>query len=218
MNFSPLINEDSSIYSRILLDIAGAVFVSGDRLVTTKLAQKYNCSINPIREALKQLQGEGFVTILPNSGARVAEFEYNNLRDVFEVLQLLEPYLIQLFVDEHENQDISNLEDIVKRMELADQKTFRALDTEFHWCTYQHHYNKYALKLWRKNRLILLAMQSNIDISRSRMQQSIMEHKVLIEALKEKDVEQVITVIEQHIGNSGNYLSTYLRRNRQISW
>lgn len=56
---SPLINEQSTIYAYILNDIANAVFVSGDRLVTTKLAEKYHTSINPVREALKQRKERG---------------------------------------------------------------------------------------------------------------------------------------------------------------
>lgn len=60
---SPLLVEQNSIYSKMLSDIINAVFVSGDRLVTTQLAERYNTSINPVREALKQLQGEGLLTL-----------------------------------------------------------------------------------------------------------------------------------------------------------
>ncbi|GAC07575.1 GntR family transcriptional regulator [Paraglaciecola agarilytica NO2] len=132
---SPLINEESTIYAYILNDIANATFVSGDRLITTKLADKYNTSINPVREALKQLQGEGFVTLSPNSGARVAIFEYNTLRDVFEILQLIEPYLMEWFVEEHTQEDLNELKLLLKKMDSASDREYRILDTQFHWLT-----------------------------------------------------------------------------------
>lgn len=214
---SPLINEESTIYAFILNDIANAVFVSGDRLITTQLAKKYHTSINPIREALKQLQGEGFVTVSPNSGARVAIFEFNTLRDVFEILQLLEPYLMEWFVEEHSLEERVALKELLKKMESADDREYRVLDTEFHWLTYKNHYNHKATELWRRNRLILLAMQSNVKLNTTRIKQSIAEHKQLIIALEERDVAAVLTVMTEHIDNSGKYWTRYLSRNNRMS-
>lgn len=214
---SPLINEESTIYAYILNDIANAVFVSGDRLITTKLAEKYHTSINPVREALKQLQGEGFVTVSPNSGARVAIFEYNTLRDVFEILQLLEPYLMEWFVEEHTLEDRVALKELLKKMETASDREYRILDTEFHWLTYKNHYNHKAIDLWRRNRLILLAMQSNVNLNTTRIKQSIEEHKQIITALEERDVNAVLAVMAKHIDNSGKYWTRYLSRSNRLS-
>lgn len=210
---SPLISEKSTIYAYILNDIANAVFHSGDRLVSTKLAEKYQTSINPIREALKQLQGEGFVTVEPNSGARVARFEYNTLRDVFEILQLLEPYLMSWFVEEHSDEDRHEMESLLSEMETATDKEYRALDTQFHWLTVKNHYNRKAVDLWRRNRLILLAMQSNVRLNASRIRQSIEEHKRIISALENRDVTAVLEIMNEHIGNSGKYWTKYLSSN-----
>lgn len=207
---SPLINEESTIYAYILNDIANATFVSGDRLITTKLADKYNTSINPVREALKQLQGEGFVTLSPNSGARVAIFEYNTLRDVFEILQLIEPYLMEWFVEEHTQEDLNELKLLLKKMDSASDREYRILDTQFHWLTYKNHYNNKAIDLWRRNRLILLAMQQNVNLNKSRIKQSIEEHKQIITALEERDVNAVLAVMSKHIDNSGKYWARYL--------
>ena len=215
---SPLISENSTIYAYILNDIANGLFVSGDRLVTTRLAKKYHTSINPVREALKQLQGEGFVTISPNSGARVAVFEYETLRNVFEILQLLEPYLISWFVEEHEDTDIEHLVNITDKMEKAQDKEFRHLDTQFHWHTFKQHYNQRAINLWRKNRLILLAMQSSVNLNKNRMAQSVSEHRELIESLKSRELSTVLAVMQKHIENSGQYLTTYLTRKRQFTF
>ncbi len=214
---SPLINEESTIYAYILNDIANAVFVSGDRLVTTKLAEKYQTSINPVREALKQLQGEGFVTVSPNSGARVSIFEYNTLRDVFEILQLLEPYLMEWFVEEHLLEDRLELKALLTKMETATDLEYRNLDTQFHWLTYKNHYNQKAVDLWRRNRLILLAMQANVKLNTTRIKQSIEEHREIIHALEERDVTAVLGVMARHIGNSGKYWSRYLSVSNRIS-
>ncbi len=209
-NLSPLIEDDKSVYSFLLNDIANAVFISGDRLVTTSLAKKYNTSITPIREALKQLQGEGLVTIAHNSGASVASFEYTSMRDTLEILHLLEPFLIEWFVDDHTEEDIIELERLMLLMETADNNTFKHLDTEFHWSMYKGHYNRKAVDLWKRKRLIMLAAHSSVQLKQSRIQQSIKEHRMIISALEKRDVKATLKIMQQHLASSGNYWSRYL--------
>ena len=207
---SPLFSDDESIYTKILKDIANGVFLAGDRLVTTKLSEKYNTSVNPIREALKQLQGEGFVTVSQNSGARVTKFEYSTMRDVFEILQLLDPYLMEWFVLEHTNDDKKRLYEILKQMENiaeGDHLAFRNLDTQFHWSMYKLHYNKSAIELWRQKRLVLQIMHANLPISQARAEQSLKEHREILSALEERDLDKTISILKQHISSSGKYWS-----------
>lgn len=212
---SPLLVEETTIYARILNDIANAVFVSDDRLVTTQLAKRYNTSINPIREALKQLQGEGFVTVAPNSGARVAKFEYRTMRDVFEILELLDPYLMEWFVDGHTAEELNELHEIVKEMEALTPETqynYRVLDTQFHLLMYTNHYNKSAVDLWRRKRLVLLAMHSSLPLNSARMSQSIKEHKEMLATIGKRDVEATLSLLRKHISNSGQYWSRFIQK------
>ena len=207
---SPLFLDDDSIYTKIIKDITNGVFVAGDRLVTTKLSEKYNTSVNPIREALKQLQGEGFVTVSPNSGARVTQFEYNTMRDVFEILQLLDPYLMEWFTLEHTKDDREKLKALLTEMEHiaeGDHVAYRHLDTTFHWLMYRQHYNKNAVELWRQQRLVLEIMHANLSISEARVEQSMAEHKAILAALEDRDVDSTLAVLKKHISSSGKYWS-----------
>lgn len=209
---SPLLLDDKSIYTLIIKDIADGVFVAGDRLVTTKLSKRYNTSVNPIREALKQLQGEGFVTVSPNSGARVTKFEHNAMRDVFEILQLLDPYLIEWFVLEHSKEHLKTLYEILSEMdkiEEGDHVTYRNLDTYFHWTMYSQHYNKSAVELWRQKRIVLQIMHVNLPISQARVQQSLIEHREIMSAIESRDVDLSLSILKKHISNSGKYWSRH---------
>ncbi len=212
---SPLLIEQDSIYAKILSDITNAVFVSGDRLVTTQLAQRYRTSINPVREALKQLQGEGFVNVAPNSGASVSTFTPSDTRDVFEVLQLLDPYLMEWFIEEHTDEQRCELENVLFEMEKltsvaepADD-AYRHLDTQFHWFMYKDHYNKNAVEIWRRNRLILHVAHGSLTLSTRRIEQSISEHRALLNTLEKRDVAKTLKVLKEHIASSGRYWSRY---------
>lgn len=209
---SPLLLDDDSIYTLIIKDIADGFFSAGDRLVTTQLSKRYRTSVNPIREALKQLQGEGFVTVNQNSGARVTKFEHNAMRDVFEILQLLDPYLIEWFVFEHSKDQLQLLQDILSRMENVhegDHIAYRNLDTHFHWAMYKQHYNKSAVELWRQKRMVLQIMHVNLPISEARIQQSLIEHREILSAIENRDLELSLSILRKHIANSGKYWSRH---------
>lgn len=209
-----LISEEDTIYTKILNDIAKGKLVSGDRLVTTQLAKEYNTSINPVREALKQLQGEGFVTVLANSGSRVTKFEFHTMRDVFEILQLLEPYLIEWFILEHTDTQLNELNAVLDKMNQLSPSNYiryRELDAEFHALMYSHHYNKRAYSMWCKNRLMLQAFHANLGFSSTRFEQSLVEHKQILSGIEQRNVTAVMTVLDKHIDNSGQYWSKHFQ-------
>lgn len=212
--FDEFLDGEHSIYARLLTDIARGVFVSGDRLVTTQLAERYGTSINPIREALKQLEGEGFVTSQRNSGARVTQFEYATMRDVFELLKLLEPYLLEWFIAEHSEAQLDVLEQILvemKKAELSDYPAFKELDMAFHWEMYRHHYNKSAVSLWKSKKLVLAALHANLPISRSRFDSVIVEHQEIVNQLKKGAISDAHEALMKHIDNAGDYWSRTVR-------
>ncbi|GGA79344.1 GntR family transcriptional regulator [Neiella marina] len=212
---SVLLTESNTIYNRLLSDITSGVLSSGDRLVTTQLAELYDSSINPVREALKQLEGEGFVTFQKNSGARVTQFEYATMRDVFELLQLLEPYFLQWFVDHYTDDQISRLRDIAKwmrQLDTSDFAGFRELDTAFHWHMYRNHYNKSAVQLWRQKKLVLQAMHANLAISKRRFVDAIDEHDEMLDLIASDQADAAIDALRQHIRCSGDYWQKVLAK------
>lgn len=215
-NETPKNSDEKSIYFSILNDISKGAFVSGDRLVTTQLAKRYSSSINPVREALKQLEGEGFVTFQKNSGARVAKFEYQNMRNVFEILQLLEPYFLEGFAAKISCSDIDVLRKILNAMKetkLEEYARFRELDTAFHWQMYKEHYNQEAVALWRSKKLVLQAFHANLPISANRFAKAIDEHQQLLSFLENGEAQKAKTMLEHHIKKGGEYWASKLSQN-----
>ncbi|WP_049629448.1 GntR family transcriptional regulator [Cellvibrio sp. pealriver] len=212
--FSVLLGREQGLVEQILADIALGTFVSGNRLVTAQLAERYGTGVNPVREALKQLEGEGFVTSQKNSGARVASFEYTSMRDLFEILQLLEPYFMAWFVDHYSDENVAQLDQLLQQMRgltANDRVGFLHLDNLFHWEMYRHHYNKNALKIWKTKRLMLLAMHGNLAVSRTRIEHSISEHQQIIEALRAGKGAQSVQALALHLSSSEDYWSKLIR-------
>ena len=208
-----LLQGEQTIYNRILADIALGKLVSGDRLVTTQLAISYQTSINPVREALKQLEGEGFVTFQKNSGARVAKFEYSTIREVFEILQLLEPYFLSWYAQHCSPQSLARLGEIqaqLRALGANDSGALRDLDTAFHWEMYRHHYNASALRLWKNKKLILQALHGNLPVGETRVNATLREHDHILYLLNAGDDESAVRALTKHVVSGGEYWSTVI--------
>ncbi|GAA1852849.1 hypothetical protein GCM10009836_36150 [Pseudonocardia ailaonensis] len=75
--------------------IISRVYTPGERLAAQALAQRFNVSETPLREAFARLAGEGWVTYLPQRGVRVADVSMKELVDVYELREQLEPLAVE---------------------------------------------------------------------------------------------------------------------------
>jgi DNA-binding GntR family transcriptional regulator len=195
-------------------DIVEGRIASGARLKVSELARRYGTSTNPIREALHQLQGEGFVVISRNRGASVRSIDEDFVRNIYEITALIEPYLARWFVDHVTDADIRRFEDLQATIEAGafeDPEAYGALDERFHRIAYDRHYNQEAVSLWERKRGILRAISRNMPFSIARRRAIIEEHRALIEAFRRHDGAAAARVTEQHVRGSGRHLVERLR-------
>ncbi len=92
--------------------ILSGEFPEGFQLKQDALAEDFGMSRIPIREALVQLESEGFVRILPHRGAQVSELSQAEIRELFELRALLEPRLLRLSAPRLTEQDYAALDRI----------------------------------------------------------------------------------------------------------
>jgi DNA-binding GntR family transcriptional regulator len=206
-----------STYEMIREDILEGRLAAGERLKISALTSRYNTSTNPIREALQQLRGEGFVVFEHNRGARVRPIDEEFVRDIYEVEVLIEPYLTKWFVGLVTDADIALLEDIQSQIETLAFKDLEAnstLDTQFHRVLYDRHYNRHAVDMWWKHREILRAISRSYPLSLTRRAAIIEEHRALIAALKTHDAEAAADVVAKHVRGSGQHIVEQMRAAR----
>lgn len=197
------------VYERIRDDIISARLLPNQRLKVGDLATQYGTSTNPVREALQQLRGEGFVLIEPNRGARVRPIDEAFVRDIIEIEVLIEPALTKWFVTIVDDADIDKLEAAqaeIEELNFADLARHGQLDTRFHQLIYDRHYNRHASELWWKHREILRAISRRFPTSLSRRQAVIREHRELIERIKAQDADGAATVVARHVEGSGRHI------------
>jgi DNA-binding GntR family transcriptional regulator len=195
-----------SVYEMIRDDIISGRVPANERLRVADLSRRYHTSNNPVREALQQLRGEGFVLMAPNRGARVRPIDEDFVRDIYEIEVLLEPALTRWFVRLASADDFAALEALHEEMvalDFADPLRHGDLDREFHHYMYRRHYNRHAVDLWEKHREVLRAIARRLPSSLHRRATVLREHRALLEAIKAHDEAQAAAVIAEHVAGSG---------------
>lgn len=209
------IKQPGSLYEKMMEDISSGVLVGGERLKVAKLAERYGVSTSPVREVLRQLQGEGFVEFSPNRGASVSKASGATIREIFELLQLLEPYFVSWFAQNISADEIKELKKILtllNKTPVQDRAMYARTDAEFHGFMYSRHYNKRAVELWQKQRRALNVFSLSLPIGPGREKSIKVEHAQLLDSLIQHDSATAVDIITQHIAGSGDHMTRQMGR------
>src|SRR4051794_28356339 len=109
----------------------------GERISQEGLAEEYGTSRAPVREALRRLESEGLITLVPSSGAWVAKLAFDEYTEVYRIREWLEPPAMAASVPNLTDAQVGELGTLVESMEaLSDDVEWLALDRRFHLLSY----------------------------------------------------------------------------------
>jgi DNA-binding GntR family transcriptional regulator len=206
--------SETDVYERILEDLASGHFDSGVRLKVQALATRYGTSINPVREALRKLQGEGLVEFRQNRGAVITKVDSNEITNIFEFLSLLEPYFVAEFARSCTTEEVDELVAVQEEIEATSHTQKAKLtdcDSRFHDIFAIRHYNARAVAVWRSQRRILGAFTLRITVSQTRYAEIVAQHRAIIEACRRNDADAARSAIEEHLAGAGAHMYAQLR-------
>lgn len=203
-----------SLHEIMRRDIVSGELPAGSRLKTQELAQRYGVSINPVREALHQLSGEGFVLLSRNRGARVRPLDEHFVRNIFDIRVLIEGYLVRFAVEHATEADLRQMRDIQRQIDalVDDQVELDRLDEEFHGVTYRRHFNGEALAIRQRHGQVVHALAMRYPASPARRVTQNAEHWAIIEALEKHDEVAAVRVVEHHARGAEKHLLERLRQ------
>ena len=196
--------------------ILSGEYPEGFQLKQDALAEDFGMSRIPIREALVQLESEGFVRILPHRGALVSELSADEIAELFELRALLEPRLLRLSAPRLTAADYAELDRINAEYdaEMAAQQPGRwgELNTRLHLCLMGRAAQPRTLAIVtallqntdRYTRLQLSLTGSN----RARAQK---EHATLVRLCRAGDVERACRLLTEHIRHAEKKLIEFIR-------
>tara|TARA_R110002020_G_scaffold229432_2_gene440202 strand:- start:950 stop:1654 length:705 start_codon:yes stop_codon:yes gene_type:complete len=203
-----------SVPDRLREDIISGVFPADGWLKTQELSQRYAVSTNPIREALHQLSGEGFVNISRHRGARVRSLDEAFVRNIFDIRTMIEPYLIRVFVEQASPEDIEAARRFQSQLERVegDQVEWDRLDEAFHGVMYNRHFNTEALAIRQRHGQVVRALARRYPINPARRRNVIQDHCDILKAVEAGMVEEAVAVVERHARGAERHLLISMRQ------
>ncbi len=206
----PVINStiQEQVYNIIRTEVMNGVFAEGEQLKEAELAQRFNVSRSPVREALRRLAGDGILMISPNRGIFVREFSAKYILDVLDLRIILEKRGIEHSVEMLTPEIRQTLQSMRGEMSYVishgryNLEKHDALDTAFHGLIMDFNDNEFISEVAEKISA-LNSMFRNVSLqSPERAYESQVEHIQLIDCLLEGNIEQAVRINDGHIGRT----------------
>lgn len=177
----------------------------GERLMEIQLAEEMGVSRTPVREAIRKLELEGFVVMVPRKGAYVAGISVKDIVDVFEVRAALEGLAAGLAAERITEEELEELERaLVKTYEVSsyDLEALVETDTKFHELIYRASRNERLAQIITNLADQIQRFRTTSLSQPGRTIHALEEHKQIVEAISERNVELAQTLAREHIENA----------------
>ena len=178
----------------------------GERLMEIHLANKLGVSRTPIREAIRKLELEGLVHIIPNKGAFVEGVTLQDVKDIYEIRTLLEGLCARWAAERITQEQLEELEEIVFLSDFHYSKEnwdqILELDNRFHEMVYEACASKELTRVLRDYHHYLQRIRRITLEEKARAHASINEHRAIAEALKARDARTAEECARLHIRNT----------------
>ena len=177
----------------------------GERLMEIALAEKLGVSRTPIREAMRKLELEGLVVMIPRRGAQVANITEKDLNDVLEVRIALENMAIEKACKRMTEEQMRQMRHAEKEFErvLAEGNLVRIAeaDVDFHEVIYQAADNARLYQVLSNLREQMYRYRVEYLKEEDTRNQLVQEHEELSKAIRERDVQKAQELSLRHLEN-----------------
>ena len=196
----------AQVYERIRAAIIQQVLPLGERLDQNKLADDLQVSLVPVREALKMLEADGLVSIIPRRGAFVTTISLKDLADLYFARQIVEGETAYHAIDRLTQDDLSSMETLAQQMREAtdreDMHEFMRFNRGFHMTIYRALDNSHLVQMieghWERSEIYRFRY---LFIAHS-AQKIHAEHAAILGACRQRDRDQAKELVRQHIANT----------------
>lgn len=177
----------------------------GERLMEIQLAERLGVSRTPIREAIRKLELEGLVLMIPRKGAEVAKISESNLRDVLEVRRSLEELAIDLACQRITFEELDSLKEAQsmfgQAVEKGDAMQIAQTDEKFHEIIYASTKNNKLMQILSNLREQMYRYRLEYIKDAKKRHILLVEHDQIVKALSLRHVQEAKLAIREHIDN-----------------
>ncbi|MCB2190188.1 MAG: GntR family transcriptional regulator [Deltaproteobacteria bacterium] len=178
-------------------------FAPGQKIISNDLAKRLNISITPVIQALNRLEASNFVTYVPNKGYFVSEITEEDAKELYMAREALELYILPLVIN---NITAKNFDEIKQAFSLQRSEAKNLvgrrlilLDAQFHLKIASFSGNTIICNLLQDIFEKLYLRYRPEYLGSNRIKEVAEEHRALLEALRQRDVDKALDAVRFHI-------------------
>src|SRR5450755_36484 len=209
----------SAVADRLREQIIRGEISEGAQLRQNVIAGQYRVSRIPVREALRQLDAEGLITIVPNRGAIVPKLSPNDIEELFAIRALLEPEVLKTSIPNLTHSQFDKAEAMLLKFEDDLQRedhigNWGRLNWQFHSMLYSGANQPHFMSIIRNvnhngERYTRLQLYLTHGMKRANE-----EHHQILELCRKRQVGAACKLLRQHIQHAGQSLKQVLEERR----
>ena len=190
--------------------IIDGTFSPGERLMEIQLADEMGVSRTPVREAIRKLELEGFVVMIPRRGTYVADISIRDITEIYEIRTCLDVLSAGLAAERITDEELEALNRLLVEIgqyiaENNMEKIVEA-DTAFHDILYQASRNERLRSIINNLREQLTGICGRSMSYPGRLVETMDEHRALVDSIAARDVERAQNAARVHIENAEHTL------------
>ena len=182
------------------------VLKPGERLMEIQLAEELGVSRTPVREAIRKLEMEGYVIMMPRRGTYIADLSIRDINEVFEIRTSLESLASGLAAERITEDELEKLQrllvEIGAHIKSGDMESIVRTDTEFHDLLYQASRNSRLVGIISNLREQLTRFRTTSMSFPGRLKATLEEHRNIVEAIAQGDEQAARKAAAHHMEKS----------------
>jgi DNA-binding GntR family transcriptional regulator len=197
------------IREELIEDILNGRLASGERIIETRIAQRFGVSQGPVREALRDLELFGFVVSSPFRGTQVRKLSTADLLEIYPVRAELEALAARTAALRIDDSTLAHLEELIAAMRNAasfdDPYAQANADRAFHHAIIKAAGNRVLEHVWQTMRLSITTSMTHAVTLRS-PREIAERHVPIVAALRAHDPAEAEAAVRKHIEESGDWI------------
>lgn len=191
----------------------------GERLMEIHLANRLGVSRTPIREAIRKLELEGLVKMIPRRGAEVAQITEKSMNDVLEVRRAMDVLCVELACERISDEELEHLKkactDFEQAVKTKDAKRIAQADVALHDIILHATGNMRLIQLVNNLSEQMYRYRFEYIKDFSQHERLVEEHRIIYESLVQKDKETASQAAKTHIDNQKKAIIRQIRLEKE---
>ena len=203
------------MYRELAYQIINGEIKHGTRLIERELAEKFEISRTPIREALNRLAMDDLVELVPHKGGFVKGLSSKDIIDIYDIRSALEKLALQLSILLIPKNKIKRIKEKINKAKKKSEEDrindFISIDRDIHKLIVEHSNNERLIKII-KNLWDIVNIYREMDAPlEGRAEEALIEHEDMLSAIERRDTNTACEMLEKHIEKSKNSILKHFK-------